>query len=100
MLRVRTLGGAKDATGSPRRNRDLAAREFAVTADRTVGRRGGFSDLCRDPAETKPHSVAELAGPDATTVVLLRAVRPGFAAIRPPHLDSPAAAGIANKGDE
>jgi hypothetical protein len=44
--------------------------------------------------------VAELAGPDATTVVLLRAVRPGFAAIRPRHLDRPAAAGIANKGDE
>jgi hypothetical protein len=50
MFRVRTLGGAKDATCSPRRNRDLAAREFAVTADRTVGRRGGFSDLRRDPA--------------------------------------------------
>jgi iduronate 2-sulfatase len=44
--------------------------------------------------------VAALARPDATDVVLLRAVRPGFAAIRPPHLDRPAAAGIANKGDE
>ena len=76
---------------SPRQNNDLSAREFAFTARHKLYRTGEFFDLERDPGETKPLTVASLAGDSAAEAKKLAGALAQFAAVRPAHLDKLAA---------